>query len=157
IENKNTTIKKLKNNILKLEKIKTAKPVQYNIEYTHPSDLYTRARNLLLEDNFNDAITLFTEFIKNHPLNSLADNAVYWLGECHYSKGDYEKAILIFKDLVIKYPKSEKVPDSMLKTGYSYLSLDDTNRAHHYLKQVLKKYPFSPASEKAQEKIKSFE
>ncbi|MCP3872212.1 MAG: hypothetical protein GY699_03525, partial [Desulfobacteraceae bacterium] len=39
IENKNTTIKKLKNNILKLEKIKTAKPVQYNIEYTHPSDL----------------------------------------------------------------------------------------------------------------------
>ncbi len=69
----------------------------------------------------------------------------------------YKKAIIIFKDLVAKYPKSGKVPGALLKTGYAYLSLDDSNRAHHYLKQVLRKYPFSPAAEKAEEKLKSFE
>ena len=68
----------------------------------------------------------------------------------------YQKAITIFKDLVTKYPKSGKVPGALLKTGYAYLSLDNPNRAHHYLKTVLIKYPFSPAAEKAEEKLKSF-
>ncbi|MCP4718853.1 MAG: tetratricopeptide repeat protein, partial [Desulfobacteraceae bacterium] len=94
---------------------------------------------------------------EQHPKHNLADNAMYWLGECHYSSGQYAKAVAVFKDLVKAYPKAEKVPDAILKTGYSYLSLDDINRAHHYLKLVLTKYPFSPAAEKAQEKLKEFE
>ncbi len=157
IKKLNHQIKTLKNKITYLKKTKSIKPNQYKIEYNTPSTLYKKARNLLLEDNYIDAAVLFTEFIKNHPKDSLADNAVYWLGECHYSMGEHKKAIDVFKALVAKYPKSEKVPDAMLKTGYSYLALDDSNRAHHYLKQVLKKYPFSPASEKAQEKLKNFD
>ncbi|MBU2628223.1 MAG: tol-pal system protein YbgF [Proteobacteria bacterium] len=165
MEAKDTTIVKLQDNILNLEKkialleknTPPVAPIQYKIEYTNPAVLYGKARTLLIEDNFLNAATLFTEFIKQHPDHSLADNAVYWLGECHYSLGDYEKAILVFKDLETKYPASEKVPDAILKLGYSYLSVNDTNRAHHYLKKVLKKYPFSPAAEKAQEKLRSFE
>lgn len=164
IESKDATILKLQNNIQRLEKEKlylkkrrASNPVQYKFKYNSPEGLYKKARNILLEDQFLNAAGLFRTFIKNHPKNSLADNAAYWLGECHYSLGDYPKAILVFKDLVAKYPKSEKVPDAILKLGYSYLSLDDSNRAHHFLKQVLKKYPFSAASEKAQEKLRSFE
>ncbi len=165
IENKNTTIQTLQDTISTLEtKIlffentpQSAAPIPYEIETIKPADLYEKARNLLLENNFSKAAVLFTEFINHHPQNSLADNCVYWLGECHYSRGDYKNAILVFKDLEIKYPKSEKVPDAILKLGYSYLSLDDFNRAHHFLKQVLKRYPFSPAAEKAQKKLGDFE
>ena len=133
------------------------KPVQYQIQYTEPAVLYKKARLLLVEEDYVNSAALFTEFIKNHPQDSLADNAVYWLAECHYSLGEYQKAISIFQDLETTYPKSEKVPDAILKTGYSYLSLDDTNRAHHYLTKVIKKYPFSPAADMAQEKLRSFE
>ena len=162
---KDANIKKLQENILKLEKkisfLEEKKEApnlsKYKIEYKTPSVLYKKARNLLIEEDYISASDLFGTFIKNHPRDELADNAVYWLGECHYSLGDYKKALSVFKNLEIKYPKSEKVPDALLKTGYSYLSLDDSNRAHHYLKQVLKKYPFSPAAEKAQEKLKSFQ
>ena len=35
-----------------------------------------------------------------HPDHSLADNAMYWLGECHYSSGQYAKAVTVFKKLV---------------------------------------------------------
>ncbi len=155
LKRKNLSLKK---KISVLEKnVPKAKPVQYKVEYTSPPVLYKKARNLLIEENYKNAASLFTEFIKNHPKHSLADNAVYWLAECYYSLGDYKKAISIFKDLEINYPKSEKIPDSILKLGYSYLSLDDTNRANHHLTKVLKKYPFSPAAEKAQEKLKSFE
>lgn len=156
IENRDTTIEKLQDQITLLEK-KIAYLEKSKTQHIDPSDLYKKARNLLIEENYITAADLFTDFIKKFPKNTLAGNAAYWLGECYYSMNRYKKAITIFKDLVAKYPKSGKVPGALLKTGYAYLSLDDSNRAHHYLKQVLRKYPFSPAAEKAEEKLKSFE
>ena len=165
MKDKDDAIQELQGNILKLEKKisalektkSTITPVPQKKAAATPAVLYKKARNLLVEDNFKDATDLFTKFIRIYPQNALADNAAYWLGECHYSMGDYKKAILVFKDLTKEYPKSEKVPDAILKLGYSYLSLDDSNRAHHYLTKVIKKYPFSPAADKAQQKLRSFE
>lgn len=165
LENTNQSISELEDEILLLEKkvsglenrLELQKPVIYQIAYTEPSQLYQKARDLLLEGDLPNAAQLFETFVAQHPNHSLADNAMYWLGECHYSSGQYTKAVIVFKDLVKVYPKAEKVPDALLKTGYAYLSLDDINRAHHYLKSVLTKYPFSPAAEKAQEKLKQFE
>ena len=131
--------------------------VQGKTESQNPIDLYKKARQIFIKESYRNAATLFTEFVKNYPNDTLVDNAAYWLGECYYSTGDYNKAILIFKDLVRKYPKSEKTPDATLKTGYSYYSLYELNRAHHYLKLVITKYPFSPAAQSARSKIGDFE
>jgi len=164
ILNKQEIISNLENKVVSLEhKIETLEnkkgikqAADTKKDETEPSQLYKKARNLLLEQKAVEAADLFMEFANKYPENSLADNAMYWLGECHYSLGRYKKAVLVFKDLVKKYPKAEKVPDAILKTGYSYLSLDDSNRAHHYLKMVVKQYPFSQAAEKAQEKLGTF-
>ncbi|MCF6246582.1 MAG: tol-pal system protein YbgF [Desulfobacula sp.] len=165
VAHKNQTIQSLQkksllfeNKIANLEnKKRTSKKPLQKIKYKDPESLYKKARHLLLEGNYTDAAKHFSAFINYHQNHNLADNAVYWLGECYYSQGNFQQAIFVFKNLVKKYPKSEKVPDALLKTGYSYLSLDDSNRAHHYLKQVLKRYPFSPASEKAQIKLGEFD
>ncbi|WP_161626897.1 tol-pal system protein YbgF [Desulfospira joergensenii] len=141
-----------------LEKlIAQKKPAVIQLEYIEPVQLYQKARNLLLEGDAVNAAQLFQSFADHHPNHSLADNALYWLGECYYSLGRYTKAVEEFKNLVKTYPKAEKVPDALLKIGYSFLSMDDINRAGHFLKQVLKKYPFSPAAEKAEIKLKSIE
>lgn len=120
-----------------------------------PAQLYQKARNLMLADDFAAAGQTFRSFVRQYPGHSLADNSLYWLGECHYSLEEYSQAVAVFKELVAAYPTAEKVPDALLKTGYSYLSMDDINRAHHYLKLVLKQYPFSPAADKAQKKLSS--
>jgi len=157
IKDKTATIKKLQDTIVTLEeKISVLEKKTITDRALPPSVLYKKARNLFIEDTYTRAASLFAQFEKKYPEHDLADNAVYWLGECHYSMAEHEKAVIIFNRLTTQYPKSEKVPDALLKTGYSYLLLDDANRAHHYLKQVLKKYPFSPAAEKAQEKLKGF-
>ncbi len=124
-----------------------------NFQTDPPAKMYQKARNLLLENNFIQAGQIFKTLARRFPKHSLADNALYWLGECYYSLGQYQKAIDVFKDLIHRYPKAEKVPDALLKTGYSFLSMDDANRAGHFLKQVIKRYPFSSAAEKAQEKL----
>ena len=133
------------------------KKIIYAMEYSDPVQLYQKARSLLLENDQDSAADLFATFAKQHPEHGLADNALYWLGECHYTKGRYDKAVEVFKQLVNTYPKAEKVPDALLKTGYAYLSMDDVNRASHFLKLVIKKYPFSPAAEKAEAKLSTFD
>lgn len=156
IKDKDAFLEKLQNQIKVMENKITylSKNQTKNLK---PSLLYKKARNLLIEENYLIAGELFTDFIKQFPDHDLAGNAAYWRGECYYSLNEYKKAITIFKDLVSQYPKSGKVPGAILKTGYAYLSLNDPNRAHHYLKKVLRTYPFSPAAEKAQEKLKNFE
>ncbi len=150
-------VAQLENKVTDLEtQVAEQKNVIYTIEYSDPAQLYQKARTLLLAGETDNAADLFSTFAKAHPDHALADNAMYWLGECHYSLGRYQKAIGVFKALVNTYPKAAKVPDALLKTGYAYLSLDDINRANHFLKLVLKKYPFSPAGEKAQDKLKEF-
>ena len=154
LENK---IDVLENKVSSLEtQLAQQKKIVYTVEYSDPAQLYQKARNLMLENDTDNAADLFTTFAKQHPDHSLADNALYWLGECHYTKGRYAQSIEVFKDLVNRYPKAEKVPDALLKTGYAYLSLDDVNRASYFLTQVIKKYPFSPAAEKAQAKLSTF-
>ncbi len=156
IKDKDALINKLQDQIKEMEK-KITYLTKNQIKNIQPSELYKKARNLLIEENYLVAGELFSGFIKKFPDHDLAGNAAYWLGECYYSLSKYKKAIAIFKNLVSQYPKSGKVPGAILKTGYAYLSLNDPNRAHHYLKKVLRTYPFSPAAEKAQEKLKSFE
>ncbi|WP_170299727.1 tol-pal system protein YbgF [Desulfobacter hydrogenophilus] len=119
-----------------------------------PVKLYKKGRVLLLrERNIPMAQALFSDFVKKFPDHDLADNALYWLGECSYTTGDYEMAAKIFKTLIQTYPKGQKVPDALLKTGYSYMSLDNVNQANDYFKQVITRYPFSPAADKAQQKL----
>ncbi|MCP4671425.1 MAG: tol-pal system protein YbgF [Desulfobacula sp.] len=155
-QNKDVFIEKLQAQIKVMEKQITYL-TKNQIKDIKPPVLYKKARNLLIEENYLIAGELFTNFIKKFPEHDLAGNAAYWLGECYYSLSEYKKAITVFIDLVSQYPKSGKVPGAILKTGYAYLSLNDSNRAHHYLKKVLRTYPFSPAAEKAQEKLKNFE
>lgn len=125
--------------------------------YTNPILLYNRARSLFLEENFQGAAGLFKEYVKQFPDSELADNALYWLGECHYSQGEYQAAIKTFKDVATLYPRRGKVPDALLKTAYAYLILDDSDRAHHYLKLVVKGYPSTQEGEKAEQKLKAFQ
>ncbi|MCG8551370.1 MAG: tol-pal system protein YbgF [Desulfobacterales bacterium] len=136
----------------------SSKPVQpapyVKNAHLDPVKLYKKGRDLLLrERNIPRAQALFSDFVKKFPGHELADNALYWLGECSYTTGKYEEAAKIFKTLVQTYPKGKKVPDALLKTGFAYMSIDNVSQANHYFKQVITRFPFSPAADKAQKKI----
>ena len=159
LQEKSQTIVKLETRIQALEKQvallekENRACLKSDFKTAEPGRLYQKARNLLLENNFIQAGSLFAKFADRYPKHSLVDNAMYWQGECYYSLGQHKKAIEIFKRLTQTYPKADKVPAALLKTGYSYLALGDANRASHFLKQVIKRYPFSSVAEKAQAKL----
>ena len=116
--------------------------------------LYKKALSVYKDRNYGKAAAIFNSIFENYPGHNLADNALYWTGECFYAQKNYKGAIRAFKKVLEKYPGGSKVPDSLLKIGYSYLALGDKTNAQSFLKKVVKQYPFTPAGSKAGEMLK---
>ncbi len=119
-----------------------------------PEALYGQALAAYQEGKIQRASALFEAYYAQYPRHPLADNALYWTGECHYARKRYLKAIDTFKSVLKDYPEGGKVPDALLKTGYSYLALGDKTTGRRYLQEVIRQYPFSPAGAKAEERLK---
>jgi tol-pal system protein YbgF len=114
---------------------------------------YMKAFGLFTANNYSGAVDAFGAFIKNYPDSEYAGNAVYWIGECHYTQHDYPKAVNAFNKVLTVYPKGNKVPDALLKIGYSYINMNEPGKAKAALQSLIDKYPNSQAAVKARERL----
>jgi tol-pal system protein YbgF len=119
--------------------------------------IYNQGFTALKSKDFDQAMVLFQAVATRFPDHSLADNAIYWIGEIHYSRNQYNEAISTFKHLIDTYPDGGKVPDALLKIGYSYHALKDTANAVSYLKKVVVDYPFTVPGSKAEAMLDKIE
>lgn len=122
-----------------------------------PNPLYQEAMEIFRSGDYETAAGLFVEFARQFPKDDLADNALYWSGECRYARKDYTGALTQFRQVIDDYPSGSKAPDALLKIGFAYLSLGDTESAVTYLRKVVAQYPFSPAGAKAEERLKTLQ
>ncbi len=119
----------------------------------NPEDMYNKAYTYINKKKHKTAIKKMREFIKTYPKHSLADNALYWIGEIHYAESEWDKAILEFENVQVQYPKGDKAPAALLKQGYAFLQLGDPATAKIVLKKVISKFPKSSEAGKAQRKL----
>jgi len=120
----------------------------------HPEMLYNSALAAYKIMDYNTAVSEFTAFAEKYPEHELADNALYWVGECLYGQKKFSKAVAAFEAVTTRYPEGSKVPDALLKTGYAYLALDDKDNALLFLEKVIRNFPFSQAGSKAEGMLK---
>ena len=119
-----------------------------------PSDLYRQAKNDYDAGNYNLAIAGFGKYIAEFPKASKVDNARYWIGECYYSKKQYEKSRESFLKVLTDHPKSDKAPGARLKIGFSYFNEKNYTRARRHLNAVIRDYPNSTEAKIARDKLK---
>lgn len=121
-----------------------------------PSDaegLYDRAFQLFRGGKFEAARAEFSSYLERYPKTDLADNAQFWLGECHYSEKSYREAIAAYEKTIKDYPKSDKVSSALLKQGMAFLELGDKTAGKILLKKVVKGYPQSNQAKIARSKL----
>ncbi|AJY68840.1 hypothetical protein RW64_04095 [Geobacter sulfurreducens] len=118
-----------------------------------PPDAYLKAFGLYSANNFAGAVEAFQAFLAEHPDSEYAGNALYWIGECHYSRSDLPRALDAFRLVAERYPASTKVPDALLKSGYTLYAMKEPERAREILESLAAKYPRSPAAAKARERL----
>lgn len=126
------------------------KPAVVNIP---AQELYNNAYGDYLKGNYSLAIDSFKLFLQQYPSTPLSDNALYWIGECHYSQEQYQQAIDAFNELLINYPSGDKVPAAYLKKGLSLAQLGRKEEALATLKLLVAKFPMQEEARLAQQKI----
>ncbi|EOY5403869.1 cell division protein CpoB [Cronobacter sakazakii] len=101
----------------------------------------------------DEAITAFSNFIKQYPDSTYQPNAHYWLGQLNYNKGKKDDAAYYFASVVKNYPKSPKAADAMYKVGVIMQDKGDTAKAKAVYQQVISKYPGTDGAKQAQKRL----
>lgn len=112
---------------------------------------YEEAFRLYRGNEYQAAIDRFKGFLQTYPSSDYADNALFWLGECHFKLGDHEGAVVFFDDVVKRYPDGNKVADALYRQGLALLEIgrskgqEQTYRpaARQIFERLLKDYPDS--------------
>jgi tol-pal system protein YbgF len=119
-----------------------------------PQEAYSVAYNDYLKGNYDLAVESFNLYRQQFPASPLADNALYWIGECRYSQRKFEEAIDAFDELIVGYPQGDKAAAAHLKKGLSFIELGRKPEALAALKLLVAKYPLEEEARIAQDKIR---
>jgi len=133
---------------------KTAPSPVVPVPTMSPQEAYSVAYNDYLKGNYELAIESFKLYRQQFPDSPLADNALYWIGECRYSQRKFEEAIDTFDELVVAYPQGDKAAAAHLKKGLSFIELGRKPEALAALKILVAKYPLEEEARIAQDKIR---
>ena len=117
-------------------------------------EVYDMALQDYRKGNFQLAIDGFSIYRDHFSESPLADNAVYWIGECYFSQEKYEEAITQFNDLILNYSQGDKIPAAYLKKGISLINQGKKEEALAVLKTMISKFPLEDETAIAQQKIK---
>ncbi len=119
-----------------------------------PQEAYAMAYNDYLQGNFDLAVESFRLYKQQFPASPLADNALYWIGECHYSLRRFQEAIDTFDELILTYPNGDKVAAAYLKKGMSFEELEKNDEALAVYRLLTTKFPLEEETKIALAKIK---
>ena len=124
-------------------------PVTEREAYNVAIELVNSARPLLESEQrpqYQRALGLFREVIKDYPNGEFTANAFYWIGQLHFALKEYEAARAAFAQVDLLYDDHPKVPDALYKLGEVYNVLGDSDSARNYLNRVINDFPTSTAA-----------
>lgn len=106
-----------------------------------PKAQYDYAKNLLRRANYQEAEQALLAFVAAYPDGALTGNALYWLGETYYVRGEFKLAAIRFAEGYKRFPDHPKGPDNLLKLGMSLGKLNKNREACTSLSQIDRQYP----------------
>ena len=106
-----------------------------------PGELYDLALRDFQRGSYDVAVRQFTQYIEYFPDSDLADDAQYYIGDCHYTQSLYTQALDAYEMLLNAYPEGNKVPATLLKIAFIKVARKELPGARAYLERVIGEYP----------------
>ena len=131
-----------------------AEPVEAGASVQEVS-AYRDAYSTYRGGDYDACIDRFRSFLQTYPASPYADDAAYWMAECHFKKGDYKSAVLRFDDVVARYPGGDKSADALYREGEALLKLGPrfTKAASKAFERVIAEYPNSSRAGEAKKQL----
>jgi tol-pal system protein YbgF len=107
---------------------------------------YRRGLSLIREQKFQEALLELDAFSAAHPGHPYADNALFWCGEIHYLRHEYDRALQYFERIEKLHPWGNKAPDALYRMGQIHLRRGDTAGARVYFEKVREQFPDTAAA-----------
>ena len=121
-------------------------PVQSTQEPEVSVEGYRRGLSLIREQKFQEALIELDAFSSAHPGHPYADNALFWCGEIHYLRHEYDRALRYFERIEKLYPWGNKAPDALYRMGQIHLRRGDAAGARAYFEKVREQFPDTAAA-----------
>lgn len=122
---------------------------------TDPETLYQTSYSDYLRGNYDLAMLGFKQYLEAFPETDLADNAIYWIGECFYRQQKYVEAIAEYDRVLKQFPRSDKTASALLKKGFALLEQGQRKEGIAQLQSVAKSFPSSDEANLAKQRLQS--
>ena len=106
-----------------------------------PQRLYDTAWTDYTAGQWTLCIEGFNTYLRSFPRSEAADDAQFYIGECHFADGKYTEAMDAYNRVVTGYPRADKVPDAYYKRGMTFERLGQLDRARESWETLLKTFP----------------
>jgi len=120
-----------------------------------PEALYRNAYEDYMRGNYDLAAEGFQEYLRRWGDTDLADNALYWVGECYDAQDRHEEALEAFSRVLEQFPTSDKAAAAQLKKGLVHLEAGDQGQGVVQLQYVVYEHPGTREADLAREKLRS--
>ncbi len=131
------------------------KAAQATTPASSPTEIFHSAEVRLVKKSFDLAAQGFEDYLERYPKGSLADMAVYNLGEAHYGAKRWEAAGRQYGTFLEKFPKSDLTPSARLMYALCLVNLKtNAAEARQYLESIMADYPKSPEAKAAAEQLR---
>jgi branched-chain amino acid transport system substrate-binding protein len=104
------------------------------------AEIDSRYRSALEEDKrgeLDNAARHFQDFIMQHPRTSLTDDALYFLGDIYFQKGEYSVAAIQFGRLLNYFPSSPHYQEAQWSMANCYYNMGEYKNALKFARQLL--------------------
>ncbi len=120
-----------------------------------PETLYQTSYSDYLRGNYDLAMQGFRQYLESFPETDLADNAIYWIGECFYRQQKYIEAIAEYDKVLKQFARSDKTASALLKKGFALLEQGQRKEGIAQLQGVAKSFPSSDEANLAKQRLQS--
>jgi tol-pal system protein YbgF len=117
--------------------------------------LYREAYDAWRTNDHAACVDRFGRFLQSFPSSKYADDAAFWLADCHYRQGDLKTSVLRFDEVATRYPDSDKAAEALFRQGEALLQLGPqfSKAAQKAFQRVIDNYPTHKRATDARERL----
>jgi tol-pal system protein YbgF len=118
-----------------------------------PQRLYDTAWTDYTAGQWALCIEGFGTYLRSFPRSEAADDAQFYIGECHFADGKYTEAMDAYTRVIANYPRGDKVPDAYYKRGIAFERLGQADRARESWETLIKLFPEAEVARLAKQNL----
>jgi len=117
--------------------------------------LYREAYDAWRTNDHASCVDRFGRFLQSFPSSKYADDAAFWLADCHYRQGDLKTSVLRFDEVATRYPDSDKAAEALFRQGEALLQMGPqfSKAAQKAFQRVIDNYPTHKRAADARERL----